>query len=318
VTLAAPQGTLMTNVELLHRDHSFNTIRVEHDPSNDSLWCFMHAQQAFADPTYRACFSPKMLRELRLFARHAIDTIDRSAKESPTHLAHVVLGSDTHVFNLGGDLGLFLKLIRARDADGLLHYASECVDSIHLLHSRIHPNAHTIGLVEGDALGGGLELALACQTIVAEKGVQMGFPEVLFGLFPGMGAYSLLTQRVSPRVAEEMMLSGTMYSSDELHRMGLVDVLVPKGEGVRAVHELIRQNRRSAGARLALHRVREGAHPVSHDELMRITRIWVDTALQLGDRQLRTMERLVRAQLKRPADDEAATGSDIVGGHAQR
>ncbi|TYT23782.1 crotonase/enoyl-CoA hydratase family protein [Luteimonas viscosa] len=304
----------MTNVELLHRDHSFNTIRVEHDASNDTHWCYMHAQQAFADASYRACFSPKMLRELRLFARHAIDTIDQAAKESPTHLAHVVLGSDTHVFNLGGDLALFLKLIQARDGDGLLRYASECVDSIHLLHSRIHPNAHTIGLVEGDALGGGFELALACQTIVAEKGVQMGFPEVMFGLFPGMGAYSLLTQRVSPKVAEDMMLSGVMYSSDELHRMGLVDVLVPKGEGVRAVHEIVRQNRRSAGARLALHRVREGANPVTHEELMRITRIWVDTALQLGDRQLRIMERLVRAQLKRPSEpDEAVIGNEGTG-----
>lgn len=298
----------MTNVELLHRDHSFNTIRVEHDASNDTHWCFMHAQQAFADPSYRACFSPKMLRELRLFARSAIDKVEQAAAESPTHLAHVVLGSDTHVFNLGGDLALFLKLIQAKDREGLLHYATECVDSIHLLHTRMHPNVHTIGLVEGDALGGGFELALACQTIVAEKGVQMGFPEVLFGLFPGMGAYSLLSQRVSPKLAEEMMLNGVMYSSDELHRMGVVDVLVPKGEGVRAVHELVRQNRRIAGARLALHRVREGAHPVSHEELMRITRIWVDTAMQLNDRQLRTMERLVRAQLRRPGPQENVAG----------
>src|SRR5690606_19071007 len=133
----------------------------------------------------------------------------------------------------------------------------------------------------------------------------MGFPEVLFGLFPGMGAYSLLSRRVSPKLAERMMLDGVMYSSDDLHRMGIVDVLVPKGEGVRAVHELVRQNRRIATARLALHRVREAVDPVSHDELMRITGIWVDTALQLGDRQLRTMERLVRAQLRRPELEES-------------
>jgi DSF synthase len=111
---------------------------------------------------------------------------------------------------------------------------------------------------------------------------------------------------VSPKLAEEMMLNGVMYSSDELHRMGVVDVLVPKGEGVRAVHEVIRQNRRIAAARLALHRVREVVNPVSHQELMDITRIWVDTALQLGDKQLRIMERLVRAQLRRPEPQAAA------------
>ena len=297
----------MRNVEPLHRDTVLSAIRIQHDASNASHWCFMHAQQAFADSSYRPCFSPKLLRELRLFARQTIDDIGESAVADETHLAHIVLASDAHVFNLGGDLDLFSQLIRARDRDGLLRYARECVDSVHLLHTRLHPNAHTIGLVEGDALGGGFELALACQTIVAESGVQMGFPEVLFGLFPGMGAHSLLSRRVSPKLAEEMMLNGRMYTSDELHRMGIVDVLVPKGEGVRAVHETIRQNRRIAAARLALHRVRDLVHPVSLDELTRITEIWVDTALQLGDKSLRIMERLVRAQLRRPEAQMAET-----------
>ena len=69
--------------------------------------------------------------------------------------------------------------------------------------------------------------------------------------------------------------------------------------GVRAVHEVIRQNRRIAAARLALHRVRDLVHPVSLEELTRITEIWVETALQLGEKSLRIMERLVRAQLRR-------------------
>ena len=302
----------MHNVEHLRRAHPLSTIRIESDPTSDAHWCFMHAQQAFADRTYRPCFSPQLLRELRLFARQTIEGISEQASGSEGHLAHIVLASDAHVFNLGGDLSLFTRLIRDRDREGLRRYAHECVDSIHLLHTRLHPNAHTIALVEGDALGGGFELALACQTIVAESGVQMGFPEVLFGLFPGMGAYSLLTQRVSPKVAEDMMLNGTMYSSDELHRMGIVDVLAPKGEGVRAVHEAMRRNRRISAARLALHRVRDGAHPVSHDELTRVTEIWVDTALQLGDRQLRTMERLVRAQLRRPEGNEGRRDSSTA------
>lgn len=304
----------MHNVELLHghATAALSTIRIEHDASNDSHWCFMHAQQAFSDATYRPCFSPLLLRELRLFAQQTIDRISSRTEAEPAQVSHIVLAADSHVFNLGGDLKLFASMIRDRNREGLLRYATECVDNIHLLHTRLHRNAHTVALVEGDALGGGFELALACQTIVAESGVQMGFPEVLFGLFPGMGAYSLLAQKVSPKVAEEMMLNGVMYSSDELHAMGIVDVLVPKGEGTRAVHEVIRQNRRIAAARLALHQVREGAHPVTHEELMRITRIWVDTALQLGDRQLRTMERLVRAQLRRP-DASTDENAAIVG-----
>ncbi|MBJ6977819.1 MULTISPECIES: crotonase/enoyl-CoA hydratase family protein [unclassified Luteimonas] len=293
------------NVEFLHRSTATDlaTLRITHDPSNASHWCHMHASQAFSDAAYRPCFSPRLLRELRLFAREAIEGCQAAsaAADGPAPaLSHIVIGSDAHVFNLGGDLDLFAGLIRQRDRDGLLRYATECVDSIHLLHTRLHPDAHTVALVQGDALGGGFELALACQTIVAERGVQMGFPEVLFGLFPGMGAYSLLSRRIGARRAEAMMLDGVMYSSEALHDMGIVDVLAEPGEGVRAVNELIRQNGRMAAARLALHRVRESIDPIPHAELMDTTRIWVDTALQLGDRQLRMMERLVRAQLQRP------------------
>jgi len=290
----------MPNVEQLHRNSIFSTIRTQYDSSNASHWCFMHAQQAFADAGYRPCFSPKLLRELRVFAQKTIGAIDADVAIGPNHMAHIVLASDAHVFNLGGDLQLFSRLIRERDRDAITRYAMECVDNVHLLHSRLHDNAHTIALVQGDALGGGFELALACKTIVAERGVSLGFPEVLFGLFPGMGAYSFLRRRVSARVAEQMMLNGTMYSAEQLHEMGLVDVLVPRGDGVRAAHEVIRQNRRISTARLAMHRVRDYVDPVPLEELTRIVEIWVDTALALGDKQLRVMERLVRAQLRRP------------------
>ncbi|KLJ02791.1 crotonase/enoyl-CoA hydratase family protein [Luteimonas sp. FCS-9] len=305
----------MHTIESFRRDGAPapSTLRLHHDASSDAHWCFMHAGPGAGLPDYRPCFSPGLLRELRLFAQSSIERMAARAAADPGHLSHVVLASDAPVFNLGGDLQLFVELIRRRDRDALARYARQCVDNIHLLHGRLHPNAHTIALVQGDALGGGFELALACGTIVAERGVQMGFPEALFGLFPGMGAYSLLVQRVSPRVAEAMMLDGTLHDSETLHRMGLVDVLVEPGEGVPAVHERIRRHRRIAGARLALHRVREGAHPVALSELVRITEIWVDTAMQLDDRHLRTMERLVRAQRRlQPAD--ARAGRTAAGG----
>jgi DSF synthase len=163
----------------------------------------------------------------------------------------------------------------------------------------------TIALVQGDALGGGLELALACQTIVAEEGVGMGLPEVLFGLFPGMGAYSFLCKRVSPHLAEKLILDGNIHSAEEMHRLGIVDVLVPKGEGERAVQDLIRQQQCAPHAHLALNAVRSIAQPVGYDELMGITEVWVDTALTLGDRSLKTMDRIVRAQTRRSGTEAA-------------
>ena len=190
-------------------------------------------------------------------------------------------------------------MIESFNREQLLAYARRCIDGVHHIHNGLGGDVRTIALVQGDALGGGMELALACHTIVAEEGVGMGLPEVLFGLFPGMGAYSFLSRRVAPHQAEKMILSGDVYSSEELYRMGVVDVLVPRGEGPAAVQELIRQQQRAPHSHLALNAVRSVAQPISYDELMRITELWVEAALALGDRSLRTMDRIVRAQARR-------------------
>src|SRR3546814_19498461 len=112
----------MRNVEPLHRENPLSTIRIEHDPSNDSHWCFMHGQQAFSDPNYRACFSPRLLRELRLFAQETLDGIAGEAAKSETHLAHIVLSSDAHVFHPGGDLNLFSPRFRPTPTHALPPY----------------------------------------------------------------------------------------------------------------------------------------------------------------------------------------------------
>jgi len=301
----------MTAVESLHRDTDYRLLRTIEDPMANAHWCFMHAHRFPRDTGYRACFSVALMKEMREFLKRTSDRLTLRSSNADSSLTHVVITSDANVYNLGGDLELFCRLIRERNREHLLAYARLCVEGVHEIHAGLNRNAHTVALVQGDALGGGLELALSCQTIVAESGVGMGFPEVLFDLFPGMGAYSFLCQRVSARFAEEMMLNGTIYSSDELHRLGLIDVLVPKGEGVQAVHDLIRRNQRIPHARTAMNRVRQIRNPVTLTELMQVTEIWVDTAMQLGEKSLRTMERLVRAQQKRPLAVESTEHSSV-------
>jgi DSF synthase len=142
-------------------------------------------------------------------------------------------------------------------------------------------------------------MALSCHTIVAEEGVGMGLPEVLFGLFPGMGAYNFLCRRVSPQMAERIILEGRVYSSEEMYAMGVVDILVPKGQGELAVRNLIKQQQRIPHSCLAMNAVRQISQTVSYQELLDITKVWVETALALGDKSLRTMDRLVKAQTRR-------------------
>lgn len=290
----------MSMIERLHRTRSFPTMRVESDPAGSAHWLYMHSDVARG---VRPCFRTALMDDMWSFLTSI--TL-REAQRQPGQLRHVVLASDADAFNLGGDLELFSRLIRDGNREQLLAYARRCIDGVYHLHASLGGDVRTIALVQGDALGGGMELALACHTIVAEEGVGMGLPEVLFGLFPGMGAYSFLCKRVPPQLAEKIILEGTIYSSEELHRLGVVDILVPKGEGEAAVQELIRQQQRAPHAHLALNAVRAIAQPVGYDELMGITEVWVDSALALGERSLRTMDRIVRAQSRRAGSEAAA------------
>ncbi|HET8819680.1 MAG TPA: crotonase/enoyl-CoA hydratase family protein [Xanthomonadaceae bacterium] len=286
----------MSAVHLLHRPES--TLRTIDDHDRGTYWCHMHADLGRSPG--RACFKPALVDEILRYQQVLADRLRlQQQRDRNNVLPHVVLASDSDVFNLGGDLELFCQAIRNGDRKTLLAYARQCVRGVHAFHVGLGGGAHTIALVQGDALGGGFEAALSCHTIVAEEGVGMGLPEVLFDLFPGMGAYSFLCKRIAPHQAEKLMLEGNIYSSEELYKMGLVDVLAPKGQGAQAVEDVIRNHRRIPNARAAMHRVRSMVQPVTLEEMLSITEVWVDTAMQLGDKSLRTMERLVRAQSKR-------------------
>jgi DSF synthase len=132
--------------------------------------------------------------------------------------------------------------------------------------------------------------------LIAERGARMGLPEILFNLFPGMGAMTFLGRRVGHHQAEKIILSGKLYLAEELYDMGVVDVLAEPGEGEGAVYDYVRREEKARNGIMALRAAREISQPVSYDELVRITEVWVDAALRLEPKDLRMMERLVSRQ----------------------
>jgi DSF synthase len=157
----------------------------------------------------------------------------------------------------------------------------------------------TVSLVRGDALGGGFEAAISSNLVIAERSVKFGLPEMLFNLFPGMGAYSLIARRIGAAQAERMILSTRIYSAEELCDLGLVDVLADDGKGEEAVYEYVEQFGRRHSAHCAVYNVRRRVNALTHEELLDVARIWVDAALELDEPALRRMERLAAAQDRR-------------------
>ncbi|HYY60180.1 MAG TPA: crotonase/enoyl-CoA hydratase family protein, partial [Burkholderiales bacterium] len=219
-------------------------------------------------------------------------------------------------YNLGGDLGLFMLLIKAHDRTALARYAEKCIDN---LHARIthygSPTLTTVSLVQGDALGGGFECALSSDVIVAEESAQMGLPEIMFNLFPGMGAYQLLARRIGVRAAEQLILSGRVLPAKKLHEMGVIDVLAKDGQGESAVQQWIANNRRRQNGMQAVFGLRQLCNPISRQELDAVAQSWVDAALRLTERDLRLMGWLMRAQQDRAVSrdaDQAAEAAPVA------
>jgi DSF synthase len=263
------------------------------NPHDEAIWCFMR-------PAGPPSFTPMLLRELISVRRTLQRMFANLRPGEAAPIKYFVGGSRIPgIYNLGGDLSFFIECIRARNLEALRNYAHDCVDVAYHMTVGFHLPLVTIGLVQGDALGGGFEGALSFNVLVAEKNAKFGLPEILFNLFPGMGAFSFLSRKLDAARAHKMIVSGRIYSATELYDMGLIDVLAEEGCGEEAVRDYIVQNRRQHTVHRRIRDVNMRVNPLSLEELRDVTDIWAEHAMRLAEPDLRNMERLANAQLRR-------------------
>ncbi|HEX9450685.1 MAG TPA: crotonase/enoyl-CoA hydratase family protein [Burkholderiales bacterium] len=268
------------------------------------------------NPNPRPNFNPELLQDLDRYCQfmaHSGGAIECQGERIP--LEYAVLASKVpRVFNLGGDLSLFKRLIDAHDREGLLEYGRACVQVLYRNYLGHGLPITTISLVQGECLGGGFEAALSSDVIVAERQSRFGFPEILFNMFPGMGAYSFLERKVGKRVTEELISSGRLYSADDMLALGVVDLVVDQGRGEAEIGNFIRSRGRSRNAMAGIAAARRRVHKLDYEELLGVVEVWVDTALSLSSRDLKLMQRLVSRQndlRQMPLQDDGVMGRQL-------
>ena len=245
-------------------------------------------------------FTPGLLGELIGLRRRLQRTFAGLHSSQDASIKYFIGGSRLPgIYNLGGDLGFFIKCIRDRDLESLRNYAHDCVDVAYHMTVGFQMPLITIALVQGDALGGGLEGALSFNVLVAEKSAKFGLPEILFNLFPGMGAFSFLSRKLGMVRAQKMILTGRIYSATDLYDMGLIDILAEDGCGEQAVREYIAQNRHRHTVHRRIRDANMRVNPLSLEELRDVTDIWAAHAIELSASDQRRMEHLMHAQLRR-------------------
>ncbi len=156
--------------------------------------------------------SRALLDELAATAQSLIDNAS---------VRSVVIVGAGKVFAAGADITEFGSQDAARDIGQRFRAAFDAVAAI--------PRP-VIAAIHGVALGGGLELAMACDLRIAADNARVGQPEILLGIIPGAGGTQRLTRLVGPARAKNLIWTGRQVAADEALSMGLVDRVVPKAE----------------------------------------------------------------------------------------
>lgn len=265
----------------------FTQLSGYYEAERRTVWMMLRAQP-------RPCFNHKLIEEimnLRYLVQQEGFVVDFWVTGS------LVQG----MYNTGGDLGFFVESIQQGRREALRAYARACVDCVHAASRGFDSGAISLAMVEGSALGGGFEAALAHHFVLAQRDARLGFPEIAFNLFPGMGAYSLVARRSGMKLAEELIYKGESHTAEWHQQFGLVDELFEPGQGYLATRTFIDILQPKLNGVRAMLRARQRVLQLPRSELMDITEDWVDAAFCLEAKDIAYMERLVQMQNRHSA-----------------
>lgn len=177
---------------------------------------------------------PDKLNALNADTVQQLDRVLRSARDDDGVRVIILTGSGEKAFVAGADIA---ELSRMGPMDGV-SISREGQATFRMMEAMPKP---VIGAINGFALGGGLELALACHIRIASSRAKFGLPEVKLGIIPGYGGTIRLPRLVGRGRALELMLTGEMIDADEAYRIGLVNRVTEPGALLDAARELARK-----------------------------------------------------------------------------
>ncbi|MBM4372057.1 MAG: enoyl-CoA hydratase/isomerase family protein [Deltaproteobacteria bacterium] len=164
---------------------------------------------------------PKALNALNPQVLDQLEACLRQAASDPAVAGVIITGAGGKAFVAGADIGTMAHMA---PEEGLA-FAEKGLAVLALIENIPKP---VLAAVDGYALGGGCELALACDMIYASEGSSFGQPEVNLGIIPGFGGTQRLARLVGRNLAKEICFSGNMYTAQRAKEMGLVQEVLPK------------------------------------------------------------------------------------------
>lgn len=166
-------------------------------------------------------------------AEELLDAL-KDFKEDPGVKVAILTGSGDKIFCAGGDIGMFFNKL-AKDPMAQYNWLIKGDDITRLMMERLEKPI--IAAVNGHCLAGGLEMALACDFIIAAENATFALAEISIGIIPGWGGTIRLPRAIPLRKAREMIYTAERINAQEAYRLGLVNKVVPKGQVYEAALE---------------------------------------------------------------------------------
>jgi enoyl-CoA hydratase/3-hydroxyacyl-CoA dehydrogenase len=163
-----------------------------------------------------------------------------SEAESNPDVKAVVFQGAGKAFVAGADIRYFVNKIKSDRIQDIYNFTRKGQD---VLLDIENSDKLTIALLDGLSLGGGSELALACQATIATPAASMGFPETGIGIFPGMGGMARMGKITGPELAKYYVFTGKVISAEDALAMGLITRLVPPAEVETAIQDQIKEGK---------------------------------------------------------------------------
>lgn len=179
-----------------HREHGYGVITLSRDEKRNAI-------------------SKSMIQQLQQALQ--------DAKEDPLKCL-VITGEGDDIFSAGGDLNYFHSDLTTDEAFSRLYKMKE------VLYELVSFPMPTVALLNGDAYGGGCEIATACDFRIAKENTKFGFVHTSLGIIPGWGGGVLLYEKVTPQFAYQWLIEAKVYSDTYLREKGWIHQIIPLDE----------------------------------------------------------------------------------------
>jgi enoyl-CoA hydratase/carnithine racemase len=206
---------------------------------------------------------PKLLNALNMSTWRDLRAVFEDARKDPTVRGVILTGAGSKAFIAGADIGE-LAQATAVDAERSSRFGQDVLDRVENLGKPV------LAAINGFALGGGCEAAMACTIRIAVEGAMFGQPEVALGLLPGGGGTQRLPRLVGKGRALQLILSGEMISAREAYRIGLINEVVPAGDLIPRAETILRKIASNApvAVKFALDATNKGMDASQHEGLL--------------------------------------------------